>query len=227
MKSFNHKYDCILLDLDGTLVESRENLFLIYNAFRLYQRFSKLFGFINTVPVVSTAIKAMLKNEPGSGKKNYDVLLDICCRETAMPKEKIEWELEQYYQKDFLKWQSLFTAVPGAQKFVQQAKGQGKRLYIWTNPIWPEFNVKKRLEWAGYSVDDFAGFTHSQNAMACKPNVSYYVYALQLFDLDPQSCILIGDSELKDGPARLAGIETAILSQDKLQSWQDLSKRLL
>lgn len=167
----------------------------------------------------------MLNND--TDQVNYARLVDVCHQESQTPKEIIHHELESYYHTDFLAWQKLFTPVPKAIEFVNKAKQQGKKIFIWTNPIWPEFNVKKRLEWAGFNTDDFSGFTHSQNSKGCKPQIGYFKNSLELFSLDPKKCILIGDSEYKDGPARLVGIETVILSADKEKSWDDLIKNLL
>tara|TARA_B110001454_G_scaffold183141_1_gene178139 strand:- start:74950 stop:75642 length:693 start_codon:yes stop_codon:yes gene_type:complete len=227
MTSFNDNYDYILLDLDGTLVDSPKKKFLLYNTLGLFKRFRKVFGLLKTVPVVSRAIAAMLKNSSSTGLTNYSVLVATCHRESSTPEEIIRHELDLYYHNDFLAWEKLFTAVPNALEFVKQAKVRGKKMYIWTNPIWPEFNVKKRLEWAGFDTNDFEGFTHSQNAIGCKPNVEYYAYSLKLFNLDPSRCVLIGDSEYKDGPARKVGIHTFILSSDKAQSWTDLTEKLV
>jgi len=225
MTSFNQKYECILLDLDGTLVESPKKMFLFYNSIRLFKRFSKIFGYFRTVSIVTKSISSMLEND--THLVNYERLVETCCRESKMPKEIVSSELEGYYRKDFLAWQNLFVPVPGAIEFVKKAKGQGKKIYIWTNPIWPEFNVKKRLEWGGFDVEDFSGFTHSQNSIGCKPHINYFKTSLELFNLDPKNCVLIGDSEHKDGPARLVGIDTHILATNKEKSWEALTIALL
>jgi FMN phosphatase YigB (HAD superfamily) len=227
MTSFNDNYDCILFDLDGTLVESPKKRFLLYNFLALFRRFRKIFGYFKTIPIVTSSISTMLKNDSATGMNNYSLLVATCQKESKTPEEIIRHELNQYYQNDFLAWEKLFTAVPKSQEFIKQAKVRGKKMYIWTNPIWPEFNVKKRLEWAGFDTQDFSGFTHSHNSAACKPNVEYYSNSLKLFSLDPSRCLLIGDSEYKDGPARDVGINTIILSADKAQSWTDLTEKLL
>lgn len=226
MTSFNDKYDCILLDLDGTLVESPKKKFLLYNTIRLFRRFVKIFGYLRTVSIIRKSIEAMLKNDGTHGMNNYELLIQTCHQLSGAPKEIIQHELDEYYQQDFLSWSKLFTQVPMSKEFVKKAKARGKRIYIWTNPIWPEFNVKKRLEWAGFDVQDFLGFTHSQNSVGSKPNVEYFLHALRLFGLDPNRCVLIGDSEVKDGPARNVGIHTIIISQNKAQAWQDLIQNL-
>lgn len=225
MKNIN-QFENYLLDLDGTLVEAPQKRFLIYNTVALYKRFVGLFGPFSTVPVVKKSIDAALNNNGNSGMTNYEMIVETCHSISKVPKEKIVGALDVYYEKDFLKWSALFYPVPGAIDFVKEAKLKGKNVYIWTNPIWPEFNVFKRLEWAGYDLKQFSGFTHSKNMIACKPNVKYYAASLKLFNLDPKSCLLIGDSEFKDGPARQVGIETLILTKDKLNFWQELTQKL-
>ncbi len=225
MVSFNHKYDYILLDLDGTLVESPKKRFLLYNTIGLFKRFVKVFGYLRTVSIVTKAVSSMLNND--TDQVNYERLVEMCHHESKAPKEIIQKELEHYYHQDFLAWQKLFTPVPGAVEFVKKAKAKGKKVFVWTNPIWPEFNVKKRLEWGGFDVTDFSGFTHSQNSTGCKPHVHYFQTSLKLFNLDPTRCVFVGDSEYKDGPARLVGVETVILSSNKEKSWKELSENLL
>jgi len=227
MASFNDNYDYILFDLDGTLVDSPKKKFLLANTLGLFRRFRKIFGYIKTVPIVSRAIAAMLKNNSTTGLNNYSLMVATCQKESKASEDLIHHELKQYYQHDFLAWEKLFTPVPKSSEFIKHAKARGKKLYVWTNPIWPEFNVKKRLEWAGFDLNDFSGFTHSQNSVGCKPNVEYYANSLKLFNLDARRCVLIGDSEFKDGPARKVGIHTVILSADKAQSWAELTKKLL
>lgn len=166
----------------------------------------------------------MLNND--TDQVNFERLVEMCHQESKASKDVILNELQNYYHHDFLAWQRLFHPVPGANEFVKRAKAHGKKVYVWTNPIWPEFNVKKRLEWGGFDIDDFSGFTHSQNSIGCKPHVHYFKTSLKLFNLDPKKCILVGDSEYKDGPARLVGIETVILSSNKEKSWDELTKKL-
>jgi FMN phosphatase YigB (HAD superfamily) len=224
MASFNDKFDSILLDLDGTLVDSPKNRFLLYNTIALYRRFIKLFGYTRTVGIVRKSIFAVLNNE--SEQVNFSVLVNTCHQLSGVPIDRIQSELDSFYHNDFLNWSSFFTPVPGAKEFIVRAKAKGKSIYICTNPIWPEFNVRKRLEWAGFQIEDFSGFTHSQNISGCKPNTLYFKNALKLFSLNPAQCVLIGDSEYKDGPARHVGIETIILSQNKATSWMQLTERL-
>lgn len=225
MVSYNQKYEYILLDLDGTLVESPKKRFLLYNTIGLFKRFVKIFGYLRTVSIVTRSISSMLNND--TDQVNYERLVEMCHYESNTPKEIIHRELDGYYRNDFMAWQSLFTPVPGAVEFVKKAKAQGKKVFVWTNPVWPEFNVKKRLEWGGFDIADFSGFTHSQNSIGCKPHINYYKTSLKLFNLNPERCIFVGDSEYKDGPARLVGIETVILSSNKEKSWKELSEKIL
>lgn len=227
MATFNHKQDCILFDLDGTLVDSSKTLFLLQNTYSLYIRFAKLFGPVRAISIVRDSINAMLDNNNNTTVTNYERLLQVCEIESGVSKALIEPELESFYTRDFLNWSGYFTAVPFAKEFVEKAKDSNKKLYVWTNPIWPEFNVKKRLEWGGFNSADFIGITHSKNSVGCKPNIEYFANSLKLFQLDPQNCLLIGDSAIKDSPAEQVGIKTVILGKDKAKSWQQLTQQIL
>ena len=226
MQAINEKYECILLDLDGTLVDSAKNRFLLQNTIALYKRFSRLFGRLRTVPIVRNSLNSMILNTKASGVTNYERLIQFCHELSGVPTEFISYELGQYYNSDFLKWSHLFKPVANAQEFVKLAKFNKKKLYLWTNPIWPEFNVKKRLEWGGFDSQDFIGMTHSQNSIGCKPHLEYFKNSLEHFSLDPQKCVYIGDSIKKDSPARELGIETIILSGNKANAWQAITNDL-
>ena len=101
-------------------------------------------------------------------------------------------------------------AVKEAQNFIESSK-EHYRLILATNPLWPLAVVEFRLGIAGIHSSQFEFITHAENMSSCKPNLEYYQELLEKLNLNPTECLMIGNDEKKDGPARRVGVEVVLI----------------
>ncbi len=111
----------------------------------------------------------------------------------------------------FLAIRQYASPVAGAKEFIDWAVTR-HQLVLATNPIWPETVTRLRLEWTGIDASHFHFLTHAENSHYCKPDPRYYQTLLERLSLSPDSCLMIGDSFKKDGPASQVGIPVVILT---------------
>lgn len=223
----NQKRNILLLDLDGTLVASSEIALRIKTIVSLYKIFSAHLGIIKAVPVIYVSVRRVLKNSNVSSRTIFEQLVDRCSEKSGLSAKVIESLLLKFYQNEFLNWRHLFFEVEGALDFVKWAKSEGYRCFIFTNPIWPKINVDRRLIWSGFDLNLFDGMTHSENMSVCKPHIEYYKEALGFFKLNGENCIMIGNSQIKDGPAQHLGIKTVIIKTFTKKKWNHLRTQLI
>lgn len=211
-----------LIDLDGTLLKPISIFFLLGNVFFIIKNFFPIFGY-KVFSKVTKSLKDMF-NHSEPGKTNLQVLTASLRDKTSLDIEKSLWN---FYQNDFKKLRIFCRPVPEAARALQLISTRGNKIYLATNPIWPEECVRLRLQWAGVPVEIFSGMTHSQNWHSCKPHLRYYKEILDTWKLNTSDCLLIGDNIKKEGPASLLGIEVVILnSKNGPQFWNQLAQTM-
>lgn len=118
----------------------------------------------------------------------------------------------RYYDEAF---DDLAALVPNNQAFVKAVlslKDKGYTLLIATNPLFPKAAIYKRIEWAGFRVDDFSYISTFEASHYCKPNLNYYREILERNNLDPASCLMIGNDVQEDMIACELGMKGWILT---------------
>lgn len=220
-----HHHQVVLLDLDGTLLQARPGLFLMANVILIYFRMAPVLGWRRVLKIFNWAMRSVFQNKASSGRTNFEILFQELADQSGKNRKDLEESAWKFYQKDFPRLRSLCRPVKGAAEAVRAIKDSGRKIYLTTNPIWPKECVLKRLEWAGIDFSDFEGLTHSQNWSSCKPHLSYYEDVLARWNLEPEQCLLIGDTEKKEGPARQIGIDVALLpSRNKVVFWRQVAQ---
>ncbi len=120
--------------------------------------------------------------------------------------------LEAAVHKIFPTLGGFFAPIEGAIDFIHWAKLHYP-LILATNPIWIPEAVELRVRWAGLDPGLFQSFTHAKRMHSCKPRLEYYQELLEQENLDPSSCLLIGNDRRKDLPARHLGIRVFLLTE--------------
>lgn len=208
-----------LIDLDGTLLQAQPVVFFWLNIFYILKNFLPVVGPVGVFRILLPSVKHLIRN-PHSHLSNFESLV---AQLQILSGKNLESHLWDFYRKDFPKLGRFCSPILPAQKAMQRLKNQGHTLYLTTNAIWPEEAVLLRLQWAGLDPHLFSGITHSQNWHACKPSVKYYQEVLARWNLKAENCVLIGDSELKEGPARKLGIEVKITPRFDLEKFWEMA----
>ncbi len=66
---------------------------------------------------------------------------------------------------------------------MSNARRQGYKLVLATNPIFPGVAIRHRMRWAGIDDIPFRLVTTMEDMHFCKPNPKYYVEIVDMLDL--------------------------------------------
>ncbi len=203
------KYKAVLFDLDGNLLPLDLESF-IQDYFRALS--ASVAAHVEPKRFVSALLQAtqvMLEND--GSKTNSQVFMDSflplldCKPETLMPL------FERFYQEKFPDLGKDIKPLPQARQAVELAAGQGAKIVLATNPVFPRAAVDARLEWAGLGDIEFDWITSYENSCYCKPNPGYYMEILENINLKPQQCLMVGNDTREDTAAGAVGMDTFLV----------------
>ena len=215
MKWRNQAVRTLLVDLDGTLLESRQFPLRMEFVVRSLIRFKKHGGWTRSFRFLKK-LRAEFESplEAERSFTNAERAARAFGREMGMLQEVASVTLHSEVTAVFPYLKRHFYPVQGAREFLEWARPR-YRLILATNPVWPLEQVKLRLEWAGIDPSIFTSITHSGRMHACKPTAEYYRELLEQEGLEASECALIGDDVRKDLPATQVGISVFILTKKK------------
>jgi FMN phosphatase YigB (HAD superfamily) len=204
----------LLIDLDGTLLGAHSKRLHWYFIRSFAASLKKLgFNFFQSLSILHR-LKLSVRNEEFqmNGTLNWDKAVVFFSQLTGLSPDESRKQLTKISMQCFVHASPSLYALSEAQDFVSWAK-EHYRLVLATNPLWPAAVVDYRLSIAGILPSEFEFITHAENMSTCKPNVHYYQELTNKLNLIPAECLMIGNDEEKDGPARNVGIETVIIKK--------------
>ena len=208
----------ILFDLDGTLLQFRQDEFI-----KAY--FGKLAGVFvqcgidpeQAIKAVWAGTRAMIKND---GKElNIKRFWNTFAEALRIDEElllKVEAACDEFYTNDFNEVKSIVKHSDIPKQIVKKMKDKGYTIVLATNPLFPECGVLSRLEWGEIDADDFALITHYGNSSYCKPNLDYFHEILSKVKKTPEECLMVGNTPHEDMIAGKLGMQT-FLVMDSLE----------
>lgn len=222
-----NQYKHLLVDLDGTLLGSRNfrlQIDFISQALKEFRQYADL----------KQSLKALFAMRRGLAKS--PLVLDpfltndkraamIFSKEMGVSLEKAEEILKTSMTGLFPSLKRHFFPIKEAVEFLDWARGRYS-LTLATDPVWPVELIKLRLEWAGINPKYFQTITHAQMMHACKPTAEYYKELLRFEEFDPEDCLLIGNDVSMDLPATQVGIPVYIVSRGEKTRKLQLPKGL-
>lgn len=135
-------------------------------------------------------------------------------RSTGMEFEDVYQRFEHFYSTDFDQIKVQVEDLPIVPKLISKLKSMDIRLFLATNPIFPEIATRKRVSWAKLDYDeDFEFVTNAQNWNSVKPDLKYFNDLLAKFDLSARTTLMVGNDYLIDGAASKVGIKTWITTK--------------
>ena len=176
---------CVLIDFDGTLVDSMGALYGIY------EKFLEGFGHQGTKEEFAPLIGASLREIVTALKENHHI-----DREISELCEIYHQSLQNYYRKEI----DLF---PGVKEFLKYARETGLLLAIVTGAqkdlVEEAINSKKI---AAY----FEAIVSAEDVPHGKPDPAVYIAALKQLSLKPNQVLVIEDAENGVRSAESAGL---------------------
>lgn len=187
----------ILFDLDGTLINTKQDRFNDTYYKRMLEKAIKL-GYYNDnfMEVFSKGLLTMINND---GKKsNKKAFLDYVTSKTDIDEEKIVKLLDDFYDNEYNELNGYIEKISITNKAVSLLKQKGYNLILATNPLFPKEAIVKRANWGGIDCDVFSYITSYENSSYAKPNVNYYMEILEKNNLDANETIMFGNDLVED-----------------------------
>jgi len=201
----------VLFDLDGTLLRAQMGEFIprYIHALSAYyadvvapKKFEKKFFAI---------IRDLLHNKGDGLQTNEERLYGRMRRELAIPESKMHEGLALFEKNDLQDLQSLIRPIPLAQQIVTGCHKKGVPLVLATNPVFPLFMVKARMQWAELKEESFVFITSYENSYHCKPHSGYFEGIAAQLGVAPDNCLMVGNDLSHDLAAVAVGMMTYLV----------------
>lgn len=204
----------ILFDLDGTLLPMDARKFetlyleslgmhtqdLIDPKLMMKSLYKGQIEMINNFDITKTNSEVFFETfESHVGSETKDALMAV---------------LDDYYLNDFVVVKEATSQSLEMIEAVAYLKQQNKRIILATNPILPKIATDRRIEWAGFELDDFEDITRFEKNHFCKPNIEYYKEILRDNKLEAHECLMIGNDVEEDLIAAKLGMKTWLIEDD-------------
>jgi FMN phosphatase YigB (HAD superfamily) len=200
------RWDALLLDLDGTLLDLDGNEFLDAYCRVVADGMAPVADPSHFLEVLmSAAIPVMV--DPHPGQRNRDVLWEALARSLEVPRDCLEAQYRDVLAGDLSRIAPGGGPRDGARELVTTARSLGLKLAIATMPIYPLAVVRERLRrgrldtvpWDVVATDEF---------QAVKPHPDYFLELAKRLAVNPERCLVVGDDYFQDIPARRVGMAT-------------------
>lgn len=205
----------LLLDLDDTLLENDDDVFIPAYFEKLSQHLADIVPKERMLSQLLAGTVAMLEN------KDPSLLLKDAFDQVFYPginvtQDELAPYSEQFYSTEFPKLKGLTKPIAGARELIDFALSKDLEVVIATNPLYPITAVEQRLAWAGIPVDqfDYAIVTSYENFHFAKPHMEYYAEILAKLGRNPHDAVMMGNDHSDDiVPSRELGLAVYQISE--------------
>ena len=201
----------VLFDLDGTLLPFEQEDFIKIYFGELCKRLAPL-GYEpqHTVKSVWAGTKSMILND--GSRLNSDAFWETFnVMNPGLPDARPE--CDDFYTHEFDKAKACLKYVQDRKPMIERLKSAGLRVVLATNPIFPLNGVITRMGWVGLSPEDFELVTYYDNCTYCKPDPGYYREIVGRLGVEPQECVMVGNSVAEDMIAEKLGMKVFLVNE--------------
>lgn len=202
------RYNAILFDLDGTLLDSSMEHFLPVYLKALSARAAPFFDPKAFVTRLLWATEQMAANDGRA--TNQDVFMAAFFPFEGHERAELEPVFEAFYAEDFPKLESVTRRKPEARGVVEKIVAMGYDTAVVTNPLFPEAAVRERMRWAGVDDLPFKLVTTYENSRYAKPNLRYFDEVCARLGRAAEECLVVGDEHM-DMVAKNMGCDTYLV----------------
>jgi FMN phosphatase YigB (HAD superfamily) len=205
--SSNTGAECLLFDLDGTLLQWNAEAFLD-EYFRTIAGYAA--SFIEPkrfIRLLWGSTQEMMRNQDAS-LTNQQVFEAHFLKSIGLEKEVIWPLLDRFYEEAFPKLNKHALTNPLPRQIVQAAINKGYRVALATNPVFPRAAVDERIRWAGLDDLPFDWVAAYEQCHYCKPSEAFYTEAANELGVTSGKCIMIGNDMQEDMIASSVGMKT-------------------
>lgn len=207
------RYQTLLLDLDGTLLDVDMPGFLAAFFPLAAARFGGPGESDRIAEAMALAARAMMT--AADGARTLDLIfLDAFAPAVGRTPEQVRASLDEFHRGEFERMRRLVRPVPAARPLVERALALGCELVLATNPVFFLGAIRARQRWAGLGDVPFALVTGAELMNWTKPRAGYYRQLLSMIGRRPEQCLMAGDDPRMDMAAKEAGIATWLVEHD-------------
>ena len=204
----------VLLDMDNTILANPDQVFAREFKQLAESFFMDLWGISDISTLIHQGMRAMY-DQPHYDRTNMEILIDTLQQNTQLPIEAVEDGLNVFYEQAYPALKPCVSPIPGAAELISYLRDHDYAVVIATNPLYPEWGVIQRLQWAGLPDSDYAFITHADNMHFIKPDPSYYAEIIARIGIEPDEAVIIGDGIENDiCAAKVIGIHTYYIGED-------------
>lgn len=202
------RFQAILFDLDGTLLDSNMDAFLPYYLRKLTARVAHLVPAEMFMRHLLAATQAMVENDGRA--TNAEVFAAAFYPAVGRSAAELEPIFADFYATDYPTLQYLTKRKPEARLAVQAAFDGGYDVVIATNPLFPETAIRQRMAWADVADFPYRRVTTFENSRFAKPNPRYFAEILDAIGCPAEAALVVGD-EAADMIAGRLGCTTFLI----------------
>ncbi|MHB8107294.1 MAG: HAD family hydrolase [Candidatus Cryosericum sp.] len=203
---------CFLFDLDGTLLAADENEFMHAYFDELARA---LYGLLPTEGLARNILAATARMQADTSQDRTNLVKfrkEFGALYQGVDQLAVWDRIMEFYATTFDNVHDVMGRNEPLHRSVMYLRERGHRILLTTNPIFPQLATYKRLAWAGFSSDTFEYISTMENCGYCKPNAAYWHHVAATMNVDPAQAIAVGNDCTEDVSARLAGIETYLVT---------------
>ncbi len=200
----------ILFDLDGTLLPMDQDKF-VKEYFTRLSKWLAPYGYDSKL-LVENIWKGFVGMVQNNGNLlNEDVFWNVFKQSFGEHVIEDQPVFEKFYQSEFQKIKDVCGFTKQAKEVIDTLK-DSYQLILATNPVFPRIATYSRIQWAGLDSSDFSYITTYENSHSCKPNLHYYQEILDLFSLNPEDCMMVGNDVKEDMVAGKLGMDVFLVT---------------
>lgn len=217
------KLQAVLFDLDNTLLLFEEKTFYMEYNKQLYLYFQDIMSPTTFSQKLIYSTQRLLDND--GTRSNLNFFMDSFVDGSTEAKEKLYQRFQNFYKKEFHQFRPMMQPLAFVREIVLDVQQRGLKKVIATNPMFPENVQMMRLDWAGLAGITFELITNIENSRYCKPRLEYYRDICKDIDIEPASCLMVGNDPFNDMIATKIGMKT-FLTSDSDELSIELSRKL-
>lgn len=198
----------LLLDLDDTLLDSNMGTFIPAYFEALSGALGKIVSPDVMLPALMGGTRRMMANDDPrlTLREVFDAYF---FPKLDMERESLQAAIDIFYDEVFPSLQKLTGPRPEAVELVNWALGQGYRVAISTNPLFPLKAIHHRMRWAGLAPEKypFSLISSYETFHFTKSTPAYYAECMGQLGWPEEPVLMVGDDEGMDiQPAQAAGL---------------------
>ena len=186
----------ILFDLDDTLLQMNQDLFL-KKYFGLIYSYSAKLGYNpdEFMPLFNKAALSIIKND---GSRTNEQLFWDYLRPKYPNVEEMKLQFDNLYETEFKSIEEIVNKSDIPNSIIKELKKKGYKIILATNPLFPKVCTYERIRWAGLDVNDFDHVTTYEDYHYTKPSHKYYEEIFTKLNLDMNGSIMVGNDVSDD-----------------------------